>query len=130
VGAPYNIGTYQAYGEKLADIPRLVRKWKSAAKKIAGVARDIEIEKAARAEMHRLLVAAGIDAKQYVTCNGYRLTRRKRAGNKSVDADKLRANGVAELDIVLATVQGKEADFVEVDVCKDAEVRAPRQRAA
>ncbi len=116
------MGTWNAY-PALADLPALVRKQRTLEGKLVPLKALEEDEKAVRAQIDALLVAAGVDL---VTCAGYDVTHHHRDGRRWINGDLLAAAGVADETITLATVTGDPWSYATVKPSKGAKVRTTR----
>jgi len=116
-------GTFARY-VALARLPILVRRQRRLERKVAKLQAAEEQERQVREQILEALKLAGIEAKGVVTCIGYEVIRRTRAGRRTVNAEKLLAVGVPLIDVQWATEVGKAADYVEVRPMKGAEVKA------
>lgn len=112
-------------GPLAEQLPLLVRRQRRLEKQIAKlkVVELLEKEKAVRDAIDEVLVLAGVPASSAVLCLGYEVAHNERAGRTTVNADKLRGAGVAELDIRLATETGNPSKFATVKPAKGARVR-------
>lgn len=121
---------YEAFSQ-LAGLPPLVKKQRTLEARIVKVAPDIEQEKAVRQEIDRLLVNAGIEKGDGVTCNGYDVVHVERAGtsrlNQDVLVEQLVSAGMAKrlvLEIIDAcTETGDPSHWATVKPSKGAKVR-------
>lgn len=77
--------TYARFPALKTALPPLVKKQRKHAKKIAGVAPDVETEKKTRGQIFQLLKLAGLTRGEGVTCNGYDVVITGRKGNTSYD---------------------------------------------
>jgi hypothetical protein len=77
-----------------------------------------------RKHIDAILLEAGFASGDRVRVGGYDVTHNERRGRTSLNADKLRGAGVAEIDISFATEIGKPAKFATVKPAKGATVRA------
>jgi hypothetical protein len=131
-------GTYRRYPALVDDLPPLVRKQRRLARRIAVDAQDVKDEKAAREQIDRLLVAAGLKKSELVTCAGYDVRHNERDGSSAINPDILTALLVAEdVDpdfvasvITASTETGAAATFATVTPTKGANVRASGARMA
>ena len=113
----------------LQSLPALIRKQRRLEAQLRPLAHLENEEKAVRAQIDELLVAAGVVA---VTCAGYDVVHNTRAGKSSLDGEKVKALLVASgldaefVDQVLdqATDTGKPAQWATVRPMKGARVQA------
>jgi hypothetical protein len=108
----------------LAELPRLVKRQRRLERKAAAAQRVLDQEKACRDAIDALLLKAGYEKGTGPTCLGYDVVHHERAGRSSVNPDKLRGAGVAEVDIQFATERGKPSSYATVRPMKGAEVQA------
>jgi len=131
-------GTYIQYPSLVDPLPPLVRKQRRLEAKLAAVAQDEKDEKAVRAEIDQLLMAAGLKKSELVTCAGYDVRHNERDGHTALNVEKvteqLIAAGVApELVaqvLMESTDTGPPALFCTIKPSKGARVRAPQERPA
>lgn len=131
-------GTYLQYPTLLDPLPGLVRKQRRLEATIAKVSQSVKDEKAVRGEIDQLLVAAGLQKSELVTCAGYDVRHNERDGASSLNPEKvteqLAAAGVAvELIaqvIMDSTETGSPAVFCTIKPSKGARVRSPQVEAA
>jgi hypothetical protein len=124
-------GTFLNYPALVEPLPPLVRKQRRLAAAIALVAPAVVDEKAVRGQIDQLLVAAGLKKSEVVTCLGYDVRHNEKAGQSSINADKLTeklvAAGMPErlvLEILAASTEtGEPAKFATVTPSKGAKVR-------
>jgi hypothetical protein len=118
----------------LGRLPRMVKRQRRLERAVAQFEQLAKREKATRDEIDQLLRKVGLEKGQGVTCLGYDVVHNERRGRTSINPDKLRAAGVAELDIAFATETGEPALFATVRPMKGMEVqvaeRSTRRRAA
>jgi len=125
-------GTFLEHPVLREALPPLVRKQRRLALTIAAVAPAVVDEKATRAEIDALLVAAGLKKSELVTCLGYDVRHNERDGQTSINAEKLIAQlvetGMAERLarelLAYCTETGEVAKFATVTPSKGAKVRA------
>lgn len=123
-------GTYTKY-PKLAALPLLVRRQRKVEARIAAVAGDVELDKAIRAEIDQLLVDAGLQGGDVVTCAGYDVKHNERNGQSRLNTEKLTEQLVAAgvdrelVDQVVkdSTDSGDPIKFATVKPAKGAKVR-------
>jgi hypothetical protein len=124
-------GTFANHPRLKKALPPLVKAQRALAAKIAVDPQDVKAEKAVRAQIDDLLVAAGFQHGDSVTCNGYDVAHHKRAGEDWVNPEKvtaeLRAAGlpddvIAEL-ITATTDTTADALYATVTPSKGAKVR-------
>lgn len=116
----------------LTLLPTFVRKQRRLEKTIASIGTAIADEKAVRKSIDALLLGAGLKNGEAVTCRGYDIVHRERAGQERLDQDELVAllveGGVDEQfvrqSLALATGRGETVRFAEVLPSKGATVRA------
>lgn len=77
-----------------------------------------------RKHIDEILLANGFASGDRVRVGGYDVTHNERKGRTSLNADKLRGAGVADIDIAFATETGKPSQFATVKPAKGATVRA------
>ncbi len=131
-------GTYVQYPSLLEALPPLVRTQRRLEARLAAVAQDEKDEKAVRAQIDQLLIAAGLQKGDRVTCAGYDVKHNERDGQSSLNEDKVReqliAAGVApELVaqvLMDSTDTGAPSLFCTVRPSKGAQVRAPQEAPA
>jgi hypothetical protein len=131
-------GTFLQYPTLLETLPPLVRKQRRLEASIAKVSQAVKDEKAVRGEIDQLLLAAGLQKSDLVTCAGYDVQHHERAGASSLNAERVTAELVAagvdpELvaQILLdSTETGSPALFCTVKPSKGTQVRAPQDRPA
>lgn len=124
-------GTFTNHPILVDALPPLVRKQRRLEAKIAAVSQDAKDEKAVRAEIDQLLVAAGLQKSEVVTCLGYDVRHNEKAGQSSINGDTLTAQlQAAGIDpdlistmIAASTDTGKAALFATVTPSKGAKVR-------
>lgn len=128
-------GTYTEHPTLLETLPPLVRKQRRLEARIVTVAQAVKDEKEVRAEIDQLLVAAGLQKSELVTCAGYDVLHNERDGRESLNPDKVTAallaagvdpELVAQV-IMDATETGEVAKFCTIKPSKGARVRSPRQ---
>ena len=120
------------YPSLVEPLPTLVRKQRRLESKIAAVAKTIVDEKAVRAEIDLLLVAAGLEKGDCVTCLGYDVTHVERVGTSRLNQDALVvhlvAAGLAESRVreilQTSTEVGDPSAWATVKPSKGAKVRA------
>lgn len=125
-------GTYTQYPQ-LDGLPPLVRQQRTLERQILPLAQHVLDEKAVRASIDALLIAAGIAKGEGVTCNGYDVTHIERAGTSRLNGDVLTESlvhaGVDRLLVTSAisasTETGDPSTWATVKPCKGASVRAP-----
>jgi hypothetical protein len=125
-------GTYRQHAA-LADLPPLVRQQRTLERQILPLALHAADEKAVRASIDALLIAAGLAKGEGVTCNGYDVTHIERAGTSRLNGDVLTEQLVAAgVDRVLVTTAlsastetGDPSAWATVKPSKGASVRAP-----
>jgi hypothetical protein len=125
-------GTFTNHPTLIKVLPPLVRKQRTLAAKIAVVAQDVQDEKAVRADIDALLVAAGLQKGEGVTCNGYDVKHNERDGQARINGDVLTEQlAAAGVDRTLigqtignATETSKPSAFCTVTPTKGAKVRA------
>lgn len=124
-------GAYTAF-RALAELPTLVRKQRRLETRIASIGTAIEDEKAIRKAIDALLQSIKLKSGDAVTCLGYDVIHRERAGQASLNQDtfteQLVAAGVdRELVVQLlldCTERGETVKFAEVTPSKGAKVKA------
>jgi hypothetical protein len=121
------------YPSLVESLPPLVRKQRRLEATLAAVAQTALDEKAVRAEIDLLLVAAGVDKGESVTCLGYDVTHVERAGTSRLNQDvlivHLVAAGLAERlvrELLQASTDvGEPTAWATVKPSKGAKVRTP-----
>jgi len=124
-------GTFAEHPVLREALPPLVRKQRRLALTIAAVAGAVVDEKATRAQIDALLLAAGLRKSELVTCLGYDVKHNERDGQTSINAEKLVAQlvdaGLPERtarEILKASEEtGEVAKFATVTPSKGAKVR-------
>jgi len=124
-------GTFANHPTLVETLPPLVRKQRRLEAKVAAVAQDAKDEKACRAEIDVLLVAAGLQKSDVVTCAGYDARHSEKAGQESLNAETLTAqlltaglHADAIVTILKASTDvGQAAKFATVTPSKGAKVR-------
>jgi hypothetical protein len=124
-------GTYIQYPELIDALPPLVRKQRRLEATIAAVAADVIEEKEVKAEIDQLLVAAGLQKSEEVSCNGYDVRHNERDGASKLNpikvTEQLLAAGVAhELVaqvLMNSTETGSPASFCTIKPSKGSKVR-------
>lgn len=125
-----SVGTFTNHPRLKKVLPPLVKEQRRLAAKIAVDPTDVKAEKAVRAEIDALLVADGLQPGDLVTCDGYDVIHRERAGQSRIDPDLLTghltaagldAETVASL-VAATTVTGDPALFCEVRASKGSAV--------
>jgi len=126
-----DVGTFTNHRE-LAPLPPLVRKQRQLEAKLGDEHGPfVDQDKAVRKDIDALLAAAGLQQAEFVTCNGYDVTRRGQKGRSSINSLKLVEQLVlAGLDrvkalkaIVDSTDVGDASTWAEVKPSKGAKVR-------
>jgi hypothetical protein len=92
---PTAAGTFLDYPALVTPLPPLVRKQRRLEGKIAPLSLLVDEEKACRAEIDLLLIAAGIEKGKCVTCAGYDVTHVERVGTKRLNQETLIAKLIA-----------------------------------
>jgi uncharacterized small protein (DUF1192 family) len=108
----------------LASLPRLIRRQRRLEKRVARYEAAVALEKATRDAIDALLLKQGLKHGEGLTCLGYDVVHNERAGQRRISADKLRAQGVAEIDIAWATETGKPSLYATVRPMKGINVQA------
>lgn len=129
-------GTYTQYPTLVEPLPPLVRKQRRLERKLAAVAQDEKDEKAVRSEIDQLLIAAGLQKSELVTCAGYDVMHNERDGRASLNGEMVTARLIAEgiapelvAQVIMdCTEIGHPALFCTVKPSKGAQVRAPQER--
>jgi len=88
-------GTFTNHPRLKKALPPLVKQQRALAAKIAVDPQDVKDEKACRADIDVLLVAAGLQSGDLVTCDGYDVTHTERAGQSRIDPTLLTAHLIA-----------------------------------
>lgn len=125
------VGEYTKFPALVDALPPLVKKQRRLAAQIATVALAIIDEKAIRADIDLLLVKAGLQKSDVVTCAGYDVRHNEKAGQSAINQDVLTESLVsAGVDrelvkdlITVATETGKPSLFATVTPSKGAKVR-------
>jgi len=112
-------------------LPPLVRKQRTAAGKIAKVAPAVEDDERLRKEIDALLLTAGLEKSDVVTCMGYDVRHNERDGQARISPEMLTAYLTAmewepaDIAAILTGVTqiGKVAQFATVTPTKGAKVR-------
>jgi hypothetical protein len=125
------LGTFANYPRLKVALPPLVKKQRRLAAQIATVAEAVKDEKAVRADIDGLLVAAGLQSRDVVTCAGYDIRHNEKAGQSSINGDVLTEQLVAagvDRDLVASTITaatetGQPSAFCTVTPTKGAKVR-------
>lgn len=124
-------GTFLRYPALVDPLPPLVRQQRKLAAQIATVAQAVIDEKAIRADIDQLLVAAGLQKSEVVTCDGYDIRHNEKAGSARLNPDTLttmlaadgwEADEIAEL-ITAITDTGNPSLFATVTPTKGATVK-------
>lgn len=115
--------TYTQY-PALTDLPALVRTQRRLEAKLAPLEQLAADEKAVRAEIDALLVAAGLAKGEGVTCAGYEVVHHERLGNQFISRERLLLNGVDAAVIDNSLDRHKASQFATVKPMKGAKVRA------
>jgi hypothetical protein len=126
-------GTFTTY-PSLAGLPPLVRVQRRLEAKIVPLAPLLEDEKACRKAIDALLVTAGLQKGESVSCNGYDVTHVERVGPSSLNQEWIVARLVAlQIDVAVAwkiladsTETADDAKWATVKPSKGAAVRAPK----
>lgn len=124
-------GTYLRYPSLVESLPPLVRKQRRLAAVLAAVLQHAKDEKALRGQIDVLLIAAGLQKSELVTCAGYDVKHNEKAGQSSINADILTEQLVAagvDRDLVVkilvdSTETGEPSKFATVTPSKGAKVR-------
>lgn len=111
-------------GRFFSRLGPLVRKQRRLEKQIAPLEELQAKEEACRKDIDAILLEAGFASGERVKVLGYDVTHNERRGRTSLNVDKLRGAGVAEIDIQFATEIGQPAKFATVKPAKGATVRA------
>lgn len=123
---------FTTYPALVEPLPPLVRKQRRLEAKLAAVAQTVIEEKAVRAEIDALLVSAGLQKGDVVTCLGYDVRHNENAPRSSINPEtlvvQLAAYGLNS-EIVAKIVQastdtGSPAVYCTVKPSKGAKVRA------
>lgn len=125
------VGPYTKFPALEEALPPLLRKQRRLASKIAQVALAVIDEKKTRGEIDALLIKAGLQKSDVVTCLGYDVRHNEKAGQSSINplilSEQLKAAGVAPeivAAVVLASTEtGDPAKFATVTPSKGAKVR-------
>jgi hypothetical protein len=127
-------GTYTQHLQ-LGGLPLLVRRQRRLEAQIVPLGPLLEQEKAVRKAIDVLLVAAGLQKSETVTCNGYDVTHIERAGQSSLNQETIVAlltdilgvdETVARQVLVDSTEKGDPSLFCTVKPSKGAAVRKAR----
>jgi hypothetical protein len=125
-------GTFTNFPSLVEPLPPLVRKQRRLEATIVAVAQAVKDEKAVRAEIDLLLVAAGLKKSELVTCLGYDVIHNEKKGQSSLNSDTLTellvAAGVdralVDQTLIASTETGDPSKFCTVKPSKGAKVRA------
>jgi hypothetical protein len=126
-----DVGTFTAY-PALKTLPPLVRKQRRLEARLGDDHGPFEKqESAVRKDIDALLVAAGLGQGDFVTCNGYDVTRRGQKGRTSINAlmllETLIIAGLTREEayglILEATDTGDPSTWSEVKPSKGSQVR-------
>jgi len=125
------IPAFTGYPSLVAPLPPLVRAQRRLEAKILPLADLQAQEKAVRADIDHLLVAAGLDKGEAVTCLGYDVTHVERKGTARLNQDvlvvKLIAEGLGEalvLELIAASTEtGDPSAWATVKPSKGSKVR-------
>jgi hypothetical protein len=121
------VGTFLKHPE-LDALPALVARQRKLAKRLAPL-KDVEAaDKALRAEIDGLLMAAGLGKGDAVTCNGFTVKHNERIGQERINGAELLAAGVAVETVTACTHRDETARFATVDPMKGIDVVAPKAR--
>ena len=131
-------GTYVQYPSLVEALPPLVRTQRRLEARLAAVAQDENVDEAVRGQINQLLIAAGLEKSEVVTCAGYDIKYNERDGQSSLNEDKIReqliAAGVAPEFVAQvlmdSTETGEPSSFATVKPSKGAQVRAPQEAPA
>jgi hypothetical protein len=123
---------FTAYASLVEPLPPLVRKQRRLEAKLAAVVQTAIDEKAVRAEIDALLVAAGLQKGDVVTCLGYDIRHNVNAARSTINPETLVVQLVAaglNQELVAKIVQastetGSAAVYCTVKPSKGAKVRA------
>ena len=113
-----NANTYVRFPALCEDLPGLVEEQRRLEKKIAAIGKAPEEEKAVRDRIDALLVAAGLQHGEGVTCLGYDVVHRTRAGNSYLSVELLVAAGVTVETITACTDRYKPSMTASVEPMK------------
>lgn len=102
----------------LEALPVLVKKQRRLERKLAPLEPLAKAEKELRDAIDALLVAAGLESGQGVTCAGYDVVHRSRQGNQYISRDLLLAAGVDVAVIDACVDRYKAALFATVKPMK------------
>jgi hypothetical protein len=124
--------TYLQYPPLIGTLPALVKAQRTHEARIAAVAQDVKDDKTLRAQIDELLVRAGLQPGEAVTCLGYAVTHHQRDGQQKLNPDLLVAQLAAVglepdvIDDVLANSleTGPPACYASVKPSKGSTVRA------
>jgi hypothetical protein len=125
------VGPFTAYASLVEPLPPLVRKQRRLEAKLAAVAQTVIDEKAVRAEIDALLVAAGLQKGDVVQCLGYDVRHNENAARSAINPETLVVQLVAaglHQELVAKIVQastetGSPAVYCTVKPSKGAKVR-------
>lgn len=126
-------GTYADYPALAEALPPLVRKQRRLEAQIVPLAQLLEDEKTLRKQIDDLLVAAGLQKSESVTCLGYDVTHCGRDGQSKLNPEMIIAKLVTagvDHDLVVqvltdSTETGDPAVWATVKPSKGAKVRIP-----
>ena len=126
-------GTFTRYPALVHALPPLIKQQRRLAARIASVADAVIDEKAVRADIDVLLIAAGLTKSEVVTCAGYDVRHHEKAGSTSINRDTLTEllvaagvdRGFVEQVLVNSTDTGHPSVYATVTPSKGATVRPP-----
>lgn len=125
-------GPFTDHPSLVEPLPPLVRKQRRLEQKLAAVAQTILDEKAVRAEIDALLLAAGCEKGDVVQCLGYDVRHNENAARSTINPDTLVAQltaaglhpEIVRQIVVASTDVGSPAVYCTVKPSKGAKVRA------
>lgn len=128
-------GEYTTFRLLAEPLPPLVRKQRRLEAHLVDEKGQsyVELEKECRKEIDALLLAAGLAKGEGVVCRGYDVVHRERAGQASINQDKLVEQLVLKFGcnrekvlalLIECTERGDPAKYAEVKPSKGAKVRA------
>ena len=128
-------GPVTKYPSLVRALPPLVETQRCLAAQIAAVAQAVKDEKQLRADIDVLLVKAGLQKSDVVTCAGYDVRHNEKAGSTSLNSDKLTEQLVAagvDREFVAqvlkdCTETGEPSKFATVTPSKGATVQPPEK---
>lgn len=117
----------------LRDLPALVKQQRTLEATIAPLGQILDDEKAVRQQIDALLIEAGIEKNDGVTCVGYDVVHHERAGSTRINQERLIGELVAagidpdtaDAFLTASTETGDPSAWATVKPSKGAKVRLP-----